>query len=170
MNLELLKEKGNKTSLTVTSSEVHPNKNIATLLAHDSEGKSNKSIRFNNKAIVTLNGKLNADDTTRVIMFKEYQTDVTNKDTFVPVLFATNQEVIRANNRNNRSYQVASTNKCFSTEIYDFLTELFDFDSSRDNHIELVATEDYTDGAFTFKAIVEEPVFDKGANVTIETV
>lgn len=177
MNLDLLKSK-EKSNTKVQTSELHPNIPVITLLAEtdNSDKRQTKMIKFNINALTTLNiGGIGREDYNRIIMFENYLvSDDDEADRYDIALFATDQKVIKAD-KNYKSYDIAlGTRKCVSSEIYDMLAKRFNLDTTVNNYIEFIPTNERTGGAFTVRLLTnnanETPVqlFNKGEDVTVE--
>lgn len=179
MNLDLLKSKEKNNNTKVQTSEKHPTIPVITLLADDDSNgqRTTKMIKFNINSLTTLNiGSIGREDYNRIIAFENYlvsDKEAGEEDRYDIALFATDQKVIKVD-KNHKSYDIAlGTRKCVSSEIYDMLTKRFNLDTTVDNYIELIPTNEKTGGAFTVKLLTEESpkvvqLFDKGENVNIE--
>jgi hypothetical protein len=99
-------------------------------------------------------GGIGRESHNRIVAFKEYLISNPGEDErYDIVIFATDQKLIKAN-KNYKSYEIAlGTRKCMTSEIYDMLVERFNFNSSVDNYLQLVPTNERTGGAFTFSLI-----------------
>lgn len=188
MNLNLLKS-NNETK--VQTSERFPHIPVLTLIAESADKtKSTKMIKFNVNALTTMNiGGIGRESHNRIVAFKEYLISNPGEDVrYDVVIFATDQKVIKAN-KNYKSYEIAlGTRRCMASEIYDLLVERFGFDTSVDNYLQLIPTNEITGGAFAFSTIVEnsnvkeeeyivneevveddedEMIFDKGDDINV---
>jgi hypothetical protein len=168
MNLNLLKS-SNETK--VQTNEKYPHLPVLTLLAEGQDKtKSTKMIKFNINSLSTMNvGGIGRESHNRIVTFKEYLvSNPGEEDRYDMVIFATDQKVIKAN-KNYKSYEIAlGTRKCMTSEIYDMLVERFGFDSSVDNYLQLIPTNERTGGAFTFSIIGEVNQEQKQEEVVVE--
>lgn len=172
MNLNLLK----KNEPQVKTSEKHPTIPVITLFAENSSGsRTSKMIKFNINAMMELGiGTMGREDFTKIILFDEYLvSSPEEKDRYDLCMFVTNQKYIKTTKK-NKSYDVAiGTRKLMSSDIYDSIATRFNLDTTKDNYIQLIPTDERTGGGYSLSLIEENVekktinIFDKGENVEV---
>lgn len=137
---------------------------MVTLNAVNITDKKRAKLTFNNAAIQLMNMMIIKDgkEVNKILFLESYKID----DQMLPIFSPTTEQAVTVPSGKNRSKKVATSTvssqfTMYNQKVYDALVKLFNFDTSKDNCLELVKHEEVIDDVTYTAYYLKEYVIDE---------